>query len=353
MNYIFFIGTIVILLQRSVDYIVLGVGQVISLPASTQVPNNTAPVYVVSTESCASGILTPGQVVLWPVDILAIYRPRNPPERSPQVPEEQESQSVVSSIPCSSQEDRPFNYGLQVIQLGMLLMQLNDTEREGDGDRSLINWKLLMLYFRSRSRGMKYAYEAMRFITCVKALYTKKTAHRVLYGQFVNPKGGEGNNYANDLKMEHCIQDNKVSIRGMRANKTLKAVQRCSGSSYGQKQFCIQFDGQCNIPPESTHHTHACTTEDVKAMHAILQQVKPFKFQAGRTLNSFPHISKSPLDKLDVALLHTWLTNHRRKLFAGITEEFPDEGSDDEEEPYDEDDGHDESLEEDYDLDHQ
>lgn len=341
----FLLGTIVILLQRSVEHIVLGVGQVVNLQ-DAQVSNNNVPVFVVSIESCASGILAPGQVVLWPLDILAVYRPSRPPSNTTEqsLHKEQNCQNIVSNIPSGSQEDRQLNYALQVIQLGVMLMQLNDTEREGDGDRSLINWKMLLLYLRCRPRGMKYAYEAMRFITCVKALYTEKTAHRILYGQFVNAKGGEGNNYANDLKMEHCIQDNKVSIRGMRANKTLKAVQRCSGSSYGQKEFCIQYDGQCNIPPESTSHTHACTTEDIKAMLAILQQVKPFKFQAGRTLSSFPHISKSPLDKLDVALLHTWLTSRRQKLFAGLSE-FVAEESDDDDESDEEDDGQDESQE--------
>ena len=107
------------------------------------------------------------------------------------------------------------------------------TQCEGDGGRSLINWKMLLLDFRS-----KYAYEAMCFITCIKALYSEKTAHRVLHGQFVSLRGGgggEGKNSANDLKMEHCIQDNKQSMRAMRGNKTLEAVQRSSSSSYGQK----------------------------------------------------------------------------------------------------------------------
>ena len=153
-----------------------------------------------------------------------------------------------------------------------------------------------MLYFRCRPRGMKYAYEAMRFITCVKALYSEKTSHRILHGQFVNPRGGEGNNnYANDLKMEHCIQDNKQSMRAMQGNKTLKAVQRSSSSSYAQKEFCIHFDKECDIRPDSSQQTHACTTEDIRAMITILQNNKPFEFQAGRPLHSFPHISKSPL----------------------------------------------------------
>lgn len=103
----------------------------------------------------------------------------------------------------------------------------------------------------------------------------------------------------------------------MRGNKTLKAVQRSSSSSYGQKEFCVQFDRECDIPPDSTRHTHACTTEDVRAMITIIQQTKPFVFTAGRKLLSFPQVSKSPLDKLNVSLLHSWLSNHKHKLFNG------------------------------------
>ncbi|KAK2569818.1 hypothetical protein P5673_005669 [Acropora cervicornis] len=89
-------------------------------------------------------------------------------------------------------------------------------------------------------------------------------------------------------------------------------------NTYGLKECCTQYDNECGIHPESTKHTHACTTEDVKAMLAIVQQAKPFQYQRGRKLYSFPNVTKSPLDQLDVALLNTWLTNHKRKLFSGI-----------------------------------
>ena len=84
----------------------------------------------------------------------------------------------------------------------------------------------------------------------------------------------------------------------------LKVVQRCSAAAYGLKECCTQYDNECGIHPESTKHTHACTTKDIKAMLAIVQQAKPFQYQRGRTLNSFPNVSKSPLDQLDVALLN-------------------------------------------------
>ena len=43
----------------------------------------------------------------------------------------------------------------------------------------------------------------------------------VTHGQFVNTKGGAGNNCANDLKMEMPIEHYKVILKGMCGNKTL------------------------------------------------------------------------------------------------------------------------------------
>lgn len=222
------------------------------------------------------------------------------------------------------------NYGYQMIQLGVMLMQLNDTEKEADGDRSLINWKLLMLYFRCQSMSMKYGYEAMRFITCVKALYSEKLAHRILHGQFVNSKGGQGNNCANDLKMEHSVRQNKAILKGLYVNKTHKAVERCSKAAHGIRNIVGQFDNESNIHPTSSSHTHANTTEDVKEMIDIVHKQKPFASHPGSQLNSFPNISKTPLSKLNVPLLHKWLTRHKKNLFKGtIYEEEEEEEEED------------------------
>ena len=120
-----------------------------------------------------------GQVVLWPKALLAIYGEhiqKEPAATSVEPP------SPISSIHTNCTEDRCMNYGLQVMQLGVFLMQLNDTEAEGDGERSIRNWKVLMLYFRAQPRGLKYAFEAMCFLTFTKALYGESMAHRVLHG---------------------------------------------------------------------------------------------------------------------------------------------------------------------------
>lgn len=314
----------VLLEKQATEHQVLAVGVVghfSSYEPEVSSSQELLPVNIYHVEAYATRKLSCGQQILWPKTLLASFNPPTTAQASisPQeTPSGPELQTSISDIPHSEREDRLLNYGWQVIQLGVFLMQLNDTEAEGDGERSLINWKLLMLYYRCRSRGMKYAFEAMRFITCTKALLSEKMAHRVLHGQFVNPRGGAGKNYANDLKMEHLIRDNKVILKDLGVNKTLKAVERCSKASYGMKEFSNASDKECDIPPETTKHTHACTTDDVRDMLAVIHKNAPFKHQPGRMLNSFPEITKTPLDKLNVSLLHSWLTRHKRKLFADM-----------------------------------
>ena len=199
-----------ILGRQTNEYKVLGIGKVVQVASSTATglsPSDLIPVQIFHVEACATNTLSQGQNLLWPKLLLARYNPSSTQPSTPQESTSSELKSNISSIPPDEVEDGLLNYGLQVIQLGVFLMQLNDTEAGGDGERSIMNWKMLMLYYRCRSRGMKYAYEAIRFITCVRALYTEKMSHRIIHGQFVNPKGGDGKNYryVNDLKMEHII----------------------------------------------------------------------------------------------------------------------------------------------------
>ena len=82
------------------------------------------PVYVASVEPFAAGVLVPGKIVFWPFDLLAVYKP--PHQHSTTEDRDQEKEqshrNVISSIPCGGQEDHRLNYGLQVIQLGVMLM---------------------------------------------------------------------------------------------------------------------------------------------------------------------------------------------------------------------------------------
>ena len=327
-------------------YEVLGVGKVVALQDTDDVlAHNVVPVFVVAVEktSCLN-ILSVGQVVLWPKIHLAI--PGSSASNQSQTQEHSSKEASPSSSTASTEpsttEDRLYNYASQCLQLGVLVMQLNDTEKEGDGERCLMNWKLLMLYFRSRSRGKKYAFEAMRLLTCVKALYTERMAFRITHGQFVNVRGGAGNNYANDLRMEMMVKDDKGILKGMCGNKTLKAVDRSTSSAYGLKKIVHVVNSESGVPPDSTRHTTTSTQETVAEMIEILHAKRPFQRTAARTLKSFPNIPSSPLEQLDVASLFDWLTRNKRRLAVNAFE-----GSDED----DDNDDHDEVQDEEEDSD--
>lgn len=340
------IGKIVILLSHSKPtegQEILGIGRVVDMrleatSTNVDIPIHIVPVVVAAIEPSAAGVINVGQIVLWPRDQLAIPKIHvSSVSNSASQKDKEVSQSTnlplpspVSDVELTHAEDGLMNYALQCIQLGVMLMQLNDTEKEGDGERSMINWKLLMLYFRSRPRSAKYAYEAMRLITCVRALYTEKLAHRIIHGQFVNVRGGAGNNYANDLRMEMLVKTNKSILRGMCGNKTLAAVQRSTSAAYGLEKIVNSFDKECGLHPESTSHTDACSKNDIKEMITILHTVNAFKHQPGRKIRSFPKITKSPLQQLNTRALHEWLTRHKRRLAKSSLVNCDDSPSDEE-----------------------
>lgn len=93
-------------------------------------------------------VFWPKRLVGRPVQVAAISQPLPKDVNQGTTPQEQ--------IPIADDvknEDHIFTYGLQVIQkMGMLFMPLDDTEHEGDGERMMRNWKLLMLYARFSRR---------------------------------------------------------------------------------------------------------------------------------------------------------------------------------------------------------
>jgi hypothetical protein len=304
-------------------YEIIGAGKVVVLDGCAAVPDNVCPVVVGAVQQGASFTIQVGQLVLWQKAHLTIPKastPINTSSSSP-VPSSEMTECTEVNPPSTTVHerkeetpDRLMNYALQCIQLGVFLMQLNDTEREGDGERCLRNWKMLMLYFRAGPRGTKYAFEAMRLITNVKALYTERIAHRIIHGQFVNSRGGPGHNCANDLRMETLVKNFKGILKGLCGNKTLKAVERGTQAAYGLKTTLDAIDQETGVPTESSKHTQASVHGTVKEMIRILLKKEPFKYTSGRTLASFPNVKKTPLEAVDVIALNKWLTNHKKRL---------------------------------------
>ena len=86
-------------------------------------------------------------------------------------------------------DDKVQNYGLSLIELFIVLMQLNDTIHEGDGDRNVINWKYLLWVFKANNKLSKYAIEGMYLLTSVKCMLIHQVSKPVIWGRGTNKKG--------------------------------------------------------------------------------------------------------------------------------------------------------------------
>ena len=128
------------------------------------------------------------------------------------------------------------------------------------------------------------------------------------------PRGGEGNNVANDLKEEHFVQFDKKLLKGMVAQKTLKAVERSTSASTSLRKIIENFDEKTGVHPPSTAHTYQNAEKDQKEMIATVCGLKPFQEVPGRCHSSFPHMPRSPFDLVDIRILEEWLTTSKQKL---------------------------------------
>lgn len=144
----------------------------------------------------------------------------------------------------------------------MFLMQLIDTCKEGDGLRSNINKKRLLLYFKSSSSFPNYSVEMFTSVAQIEALTSEEMAHRLTWGRFVNWHGGQGRNIACDMAQEICNRVSNDVVRGMGPNKTAKAMTRASKAAAGVQQIIRRVNDQSDVKRVSQVHSHKSSAED-------------------------------------------------------------------------------------------
>lgn len=79
-------------------------------------------------------------------------------------------------------------YAKELISLGLLMEEFNDSIREEDGDRILRCWKFLFLIFRATGRT-NYAIEAFTLLCQYNFLFTPRMAEQLKWSRTVNMHG--------------------------------------------------------------------------------------------------------------------------------------------------------------------
>ena len=82
----------------------------------------------------------------------------------------------------SEEQDHVLNYAKILLTLGMIHRYFCDSVREGDGDRVLMCWKMLLLLFK-QDGITKYALEAFLLLAHDSALLSAQMAYQLRWGR--------------------------------------------------------------------------------------------------------------------------------------------------------------------------
>ena len=137
---------------------------------------------------------------------------------------------------------------------------MTDTAAEADGNRNLINQKLMLTVFKSMGAYSRYALEMSIRIAQIECLLTPKLAEEFKWGFFNNWRGGAGKNIEDDLAQEISNRLRKSIVQRMGPNSKV-----CRATT-GITEVTDQFDESVVIHKTSVQHTTRDTLKDEKQM---------------------------------------------------------------------------------------
>lgn len=212
-------------------------------------------------------------------------------------------QPFVETIENTSPDDELYNYSMQLCHWFLHILELNDTAKEGDLNRAVLNSKYSIPFFYSHSRLSKYLVENVDYVLKTEYLLSPLQRTRVLEGSFVNIRGGKGNNVESDLIQEHSVCNQKSLIKSLGANKSERAISRATRSADTISDICSKFDESIHLKPKSVRHSSSVSQTDQEMIYRRLRQIRPFSKTPGRKCAGFAKIQPVPIQDKEIGAM--------------------------------------------------
>lgn len=215
-----------------------------------------------------------------------------------------------SKKPAASKQDktagRVSEYAREVVSLGLLYLDFKDAVREGDGERVLLDWKYLFLLFKASGRK-NYAIEAITLLTQYHITLPPNLAEQLKWSRFINVHGLPGHNISCDLHMEHINRLVKVSIEGLGANKSEKAITRV-GRAVGVLASAIHtYDEELGVPVPSGEHSEKAKYKDIDTITMLLLESGVLDLSSEKKFESFSTLKTNLIRTLKENDLKQWM----------------------------------------------
>ena len=219
-----------------------------------------------------------------------------------------------------SEQDYLYNYHTAKLTYGLLLLEFNDSVKEGDGERLFKVYRLAMLFYKKYGH-FKYAYAVLFYLCQIKAILSESEAHDLKWNRFHNKFGGKGKNIPLDLKKEQQNKVLKTMWKGLGSNLSEQSASRVAKALDSIEDLMSSIDTDCRLEKRQGRHSKKNPEESVKLILGDLMKKQVFLLTPGRKGHkSFPKFEANLLKGLDYRDLHKWMTDHL-SLWASIYEE--------------------------------
>ncbi|KAI8487325.1 Serine palmitoyltransferase 2 [Branchiostoma belcheri] len=173
------------------------------------------------------------------------------PDENELVTEESSSQPSTQPPPCDYKKD----HSEARLCFGMLLENMNDAVKEGDGERLVRLYRVALLYYKAYGHT-QYAYSTVLML--VRTLHSHHMkAHSLTWIRFFNSKGGKGRNISCNLHLEHVNNFLRSSLKGLGPNLTEQTASRISKSLGILKGVLGTTDEELGVAKPSGYHHSA------------------------------------------------------------------------------------------------
>lgn len=203
--------------------------------------------------------------------------------------------------------DYKFNYHKSKMCFGLLLFDINDAIREGDGQRLVQLYKVALLFYKCYGHT-KYSYTCLLFLTKISAILPLEKAKCLIANRFCNSQGKIGKNISLDLRLEQLNGILKSCLKVLGPNFNEKSAQRVARSIGKVEKILAGTDKDCHGAKEINTRAKTDPTEAVAQIVKDLISQDVFVYTPGRAgYPSFPKFSSNLLEKLDYRDLYRWM----------------------------------------------
>ncbi|XP_035688825.1 uncharacterized protein LOC118424384 [Branchiostoma floridae] len=214
-----------------------------------------------------------------------------------------EEESEESSLP---KEDHIYNYQTSKLTLALLIRNMDDATKEGDGERLSRCFRMALLYYKAYGHT-KYAYGTLMFFAKVNALLPPKLAHSLVWNRVVNNRGGKGNNIPLDQNLEHMNNYLKSFLKHLGPNLNEQSAARIANAIGEMAALLKRADSDLGVRSDSGRHTKADRIPELHTLVDQYAQVEALSYVPGREYNSFPGFKRDLLAKLSSVNLAKWV----------------------------------------------